>query len=185
MSDWRDPCPWRIIEDVGGAYALGFYGGCIFATAKGAYTAPPGIKARLKGAWSNCRIRAPRYGVSFAAWGLAFSSCECTMIWARQREDPINTITSGAVTGAILAARQGKAAMGVSAVFGGLILGVIEGTMAIVNKYQIEGMKSDQERQQKEFMEYAEKKAKDGQIGTGWGGVENVSKHKDDVKALD
>ena len=107
------------------------------------------------------------------------------MIWARQREDPINTITSGAVTGAILAARQGKAAMGVSAVFGGLILGVIEGTMAIVNKYQIEGMKSDQERQQKEFMEYAEKKAKDGQIGTGWGGVENVTKHKDDVKALD
>ena len=46
-------------------------------------------------------------------------------------------------------------------------------------------MKADQERQQKEFMEYAEKKAKDGQIGTGWGGVENVTKHKDDVKALD
>ena len=95
------------------------------------------------------------HGVSFAAWGLAFSSCECTMIWARQREDPINTITSGAVTGAVLAARQGKAAMAISAVFGGLILGVIEGVMAIVNKYQIEGMRKAQEDQQKAFMEYS------------------------------
>ena len=107
------------------------------------------------------------------------------MIWARQREDPINTITSGAVTGAVLAARQGKAAMAISAVFGGLILGVIEGVMAIVNKYQIEGMRKQQEEQTKAFMEYAQKKQKEGQVGVGWGGIENEEKHKDDVKALD
>ena len=125
------------------------------------------------------------HGVSFAAWGLAFSSCECTMIWSRQREDPLNTIASGAATGAILAARQGKAAMAYSALLGGLFLGVMEGTFVIVNQYHIKGMRAEQERQQKEFMDYAEKKAKEGQIGTGWGGVENVTKHKDDVKALD
>ena len=48
MAEWRDPCPWRIVEDVGGAYALGFFGGCIFATGKGAYTAPRGFMNKLK-----------------------------------------------------------------------------------------------------------------------------------------
>merc|ERR1711974_389703 len=107
----------------------GFFGGCIFTAGKGAYTAPKGLRSRLHGAWTNTRVRAPRYGVSFAAWGLVYSSCECTMMHFRQREDPWNSITSGAVTGAVLAVRQGTGAMAVSAVFGGLILAVIEGAM--------------------------------------------------------
>jgi len=175
MGDWRDPCPWRIVEDVGGAYALGFFGGIIFASGKGGWTAPKGFQSRLHGAWVNTRIRAPRYGVSFAAWGFVYSSCECSMIALRQREDPWNSIASGAATGAVLAARQGKGAMLVSALFGGVILAVIEGAMAVTNKYQIEGM----QKQNEEFQLKLEQKRKEaisqGNVGTGWGGV----KHSD------
>ena len=49
--------------------------------------------------------RAPILGGSFALWGGLFSSCECTMIHFRNKEDYINPIVSGAVTGGLLAAR--------------------------------------------------------------------------------
>jgi len=180
MGDWRDPCPWRIVEDVGGAYALGFFGGIIFATGKGAWTAPQGMKNRLHGAWVNTRIRAPRYGVSFAAWGLVYSSCECSLIALRQREDPWNSITSGAITGAVLAARQGKGAMLVSAVFGGLILAVIEGSMSVMNRWQMQSMQQQQEEYMRKIQEHQRKQASEGRVGTGWGG----QRHEDAASSL-
>jgi len=185
MAEWRDPCPWRIVEDVGGAYALGFFGGCIFATGKGAYTAPKGIMNKLNGAWMNTRIRAPRYGVSFAAWAFAFSSAECTMIHFRQREDPWNSICSGAFAGAALAARQGKGAMAVSAVFGGIILAVIEGAMSIMNKYQMDQQLAMQAQQQKAFEDYMKQQQKAGAVGVGWGGQEQGPKNPGMPTALD
>lgn len=43
---------------------------------------------------------------SFAVWGGLFSMIDCSMVKARGKEDPWNSITSGALTGAILAARS-------------------------------------------------------------------------------
>lgn len=43
---------------------------------------------------------------SFAVWGGLFSMIDCGLVKVRGKEDPWNSITSGAMTGAILAARS-------------------------------------------------------------------------------
>lgn len=45
----------------------------------------------------------------------------------RDKDDPWNSIASGALTGGTLAIRQGPAAATMGAVFGGFILAMIEG----------------------------------------------------------
>lgn len=43
---------------------------------------------------------------SFAIWGGLFSMIDCSLVKARGKEDPWNSISSGALTGAILASRS-------------------------------------------------------------------------------
>lgn len=43
---------------------------------------------------------------SFAVWGGLFSTIDCGLVRLRGKEDPWNSITSGAATGAVLAARS-------------------------------------------------------------------------------
>jgi import inner membrane translocase subunit TIM17 len=38
----RDPCPYRIIEDIGGAFAFGAVGGGVWHFGKGAWNSPKG-----------------------------------------------------------------------------------------------------------------------------------------------
>ena len=46
-------------------------------------------------------------------WGGLFSTFDCALIAIRNKEDPWNAIGSGAITGAVLAARRGaKASLG-------------------------------------------------------------------------
>lgn len=40
-------------------------------------------------------------------WGGMFSTIDCTLVHFRKKEDPWNSIISGAATGGILAARNG------------------------------------------------------------------------------
>lgn len=63
----------------------------------------------------------------FAIWGAMFSTFDCTLVAIRDKEDPWNSIASGALTGGTLAIRQGPAAATMGAVFGGFILAMIEG----------------------------------------------------------
>nr|QBH73029.1 mitochondrial import inner membrane translocase subunit tim17 [Franklinothrips vespiformis] len=123
----REPCPWRIVEDVGGAYAMGLLGGTIFQTFKGFRNAPSGMSRRLAGSVSAIQLRAPLLGGSFAVFGGLFATVDCTLIHLRQKEDPWNSISSGAITGGLLAARTGVASMMGSAVVGGVLLALIEG----------------------------------------------------------
>ena len=44
---------------------------------------------------------------NFAVWGGMYSSFDCALIAIRDKEDPWNSIGSGAITGGILAARAG------------------------------------------------------------------------------
>jgi hypothetical protein len=98
---------------------------------------------------------------SFAVWGGMFSAIDCSLIAIRHKEDPWNAITSGALTGGLLAARSGLKAATKSAVFGvryrwrwceldkkqkptkagvqGVILAFIEGLGIVINR-----MMSDQ-----------------------------------------
>ncbi|VDQ08991.1 unnamed protein product [Trichobilharzia regenti] len=83
----------------------------------------------------NSRQRAPLVGGAFAIWGGTFTAVDCTLVFARQKEDPWNSITSGAITGAVLAIRHGPAAMVGQAVVGGVILAIIEGLGIMMNRY--------------------------------------------------
>lgn len=129
----RDPCPYRIIEDIGGAFAFGAIGGGIWHFGKGAWQSPKG--SRLLGAVGNTASRAPVMGGQFAVWGGLFACCDCSLSALRQKEDPWNSIMSGAATGGILAARAGPKAMASAAVVGGVILALIEGMGIWMNNY--------------------------------------------------
>lgn len=122
-----------IIEDIGGAFAFGAVGGGIWHLGKGAFQSPRG--ARLSGALGNCAARAPVMGGQFAVWGGLFACCDCSLSALRQKEDPWNSIMSGAATGGILAARAGPRAMASAAVVGGIILALIEGMGIWMNNY--------------------------------------------------
>ena len=87
--------------------------------------APAG--ARLAGSLSAVQARAPVLGGQFAVWGGLFACCDCTLTAVRQKEDPWNSIVSGAATGGVLAARAGPRAMASAAIVGGVLLALIEG----------------------------------------------------------
>ncbi|KAL1532534.1 Mitochondrial import inner membrane translocase subunit TIM17-2 [Salvia divinorum] len=96
----REPCPDRILDDVGGAFGMGVVGGAAFHFLKGIYNSPKG--ERLAGGSQAVRMNAPRVGGSFAVWGGLFSTFDCTMVYMRQKEDPWNSIIAGATTGGLL-----------------------------------------------------------------------------------
>ncbi|GAA5811412.1 mitochondrial inner membrane translocase subunit Tim17/Tim22/Tim23/peroxisomal protein PMP24 [Pilaira anomala] len=121
----RDPCPWVILNDLGGAFVMGAVGGGIWHSVKGAKNSPKG--ERLTGAVSAMKARAPVLGGNFAVWGGLFSTFDCGLKGIRQKEDPWNSIISGGLTGGVLAARGGVKAAAVSAVVGGALLALIEG----------------------------------------------------------
>lgn len=126
----REPCPWRVVDDAGGAFVFGLAGGTVWHLVGGARNAPQG--QRIAQAISRTRARVPILGGSFAIWGVLFSCCDCTFTYIRRKEDPWNAIMSGAATGGILAARAGMKAAGKSALAGGVILAAIEGLNIVV-----------------------------------------------------
>jgi len=65
-------------------------------------------------------------------WGGLFSAIDCSLVYICQKEDPWNSITNGALTGAVLSVRTGAAAMAGSAVIGGVLLALIEGVGGIL-----------------------------------------------------
>ncbi|CAO2636213.1 Mitochondrial import inner membrane translocase subunit Tim17-A [Lemmus lemmus] len=114
----REPCPWRIVDDCGGR------------------NSPVGVNHRLRGSLTAIRTRAPQLGGSFAVWGGLFSMIDCSLgRTIRGKEDPWNSITSGALTGAILAARNGPVAMVESAAMGGILLALIEGAGILLTRF--------------------------------------------------
>ncbi|KAI3891244.1 hypothetical protein MKW98_007549 [Papaver atlanticum] len=128
----REPCPDRILDDIGGAFGMGAVGGSAFHFLKGIYNSPKG--ERLVGGTQAVRMNAPRVGGSFAVWGGLFSAFDCTMVYVRQKEDPWNSIFAGAATGGFLQMRQGLGPASRSALFGGVLLAMIEGAGIMLNR---------------------------------------------------
>ncbi|CAN6485811.1 unnamed protein product [Victoria cruziana] len=128
----REPCPDRILDDIGGAFGMGAVGGSAFHFIKGLYNSPKG--ERVVGGVQAVRMNAPRVGGSFAVWGGLFSAFDCSMVYVRQKEDPWNSIIAGAATGGFLSMRQGLGAASRSAIFGGVLLALIEGAGIMLNK---------------------------------------------------
>ena len=84
---------------------MGIVGGGLFNFIGGARNAPTGFRRRALGGLVRMREKAPVLGGQFASWCLVFASCECTLSHLRQKEDPWNSILSGAGAGAIMVAR--------------------------------------------------------------------------------
>lgn len=120
---------------------MGAIGGAVFQSIKGFRNAPSGMNRRLLGSLTAVKERAPIIGGNFAVWGGLFSTIDCTMVHLRKKEDPWNSITSGALTGAILAVRNGAGAMVGSAVIGGVLLALIEGVGILFTRFSAEQFK--------------------------------------------
>ncbi|CAO3588390.1 unnamed protein product [Absidia cylindrospora] len=84
------------------------------------------------------KARAPVLGGNFAVWGGLFSTFDCGLKGIRQKEDPWNSIMSGALTGGVLAARGGAKAATISAVVGGGLLALIEGIGIGISRWTAE-----------------------------------------------
>ena len=112
---------------------MGAIGGSIWHFVKGARNSPRG--ARLAGAIDAAKVRAPILGGSFAVWGGLFTTIDCGLMGLRQKEDPWNAITSGAMTGGILASRSGLRAASKSAAIGGILLALIEGLGIMITRH--------------------------------------------------
>lgn len=128
----REPCPDRILDDIGGAFGMGAVGGGLWHLVKGLRNSPSG--QRFRGGVEAIRREAPRLGGSFAIWGGLFSTFDCTLVFLRQKEDPWNSIGAGALTGGILQLRSGLRSAARSAAFGGVLLAMIEGLGIILTK---------------------------------------------------
>jgi len=137
----REPCPWRIVDDCGGAFTMGVIGGGLFQSIKGFRNAPSGMRRRFTGSLVAMKQRAPITGGQFAVWGGLFSTIDCSLVYMRKKEDPWNSIISGAATGGILAARSGVGAMAGSAVIGGVLLAMIEGVGILLTRFTAEQFK--------------------------------------------
>lgn len=132
MDSGREPCPYRIIDDVGSAFLMGCTLGGIWHAGKGARNSPKG--ERFGGALQSVKARSPVLGGQFAVWGGLFSCFDCTLVAIRHKEDPWNSIVAGGLTGGTLAARAGWKAMTQSAVIGGVLLAAIEGMSLMLQK---------------------------------------------------
>lgn len=104
---------------------MGAGGGAIWHFFKGMKNSPKG--AKVGGGIEAVRHVAPKLGGSFAVWGGLFSAFDCTLVAVRKKEDPWNSIASGALTGGFLQMRHGPASAARHAVMGGMILAMLEG----------------------------------------------------------
>lgn len=77
--------PWRIGDDIGGAFSMGLVGSALFSSVRGYRNAPAGFSNRLVSALREVSVRAPRTGMSFAAWGGAFSTIDCMFASLRKK----------------------------------------------------------------------------------------------------
>ena len=71
-DNMRDPCPWVILNDFGGAFSMGCIGGAIWHGIKGARNSPRG--ERMLGSISAIKSRAPVLGGNFGIGVVCFKA---------------------------------------------------------------------------------------------------------------
>ncbi|EGG17340.1 mitochondrial import inner membrane translocase subunit 17 [Cavenderia fasciculata] len=127
------PCPERVWADTGIAFSMGCIGSTIANMVSGYRNASRG--ERIINSFTLVRRYAPRLGGNFAIWGTLFSGFDCSLAYIRKKEDYINPIAAGALTGGVLAARNGWKAMATNAAMGGIFIGIIESVQHVVEKH--------------------------------------------------
>ncbi|KAK1764104.1 Tim17/Tim22/Tim23/Pmp24 family-domain-containing protein [Phialemonium atrogriseum] len=125
LDHTRDPCPFVVLNDFGGAFCMGAIGGSVWHGIKGFRNSPH--NERLLGSVTAIKARAPVLGGNFGVWGGLFSTYDCAIKGIRKREDPYNAIGAGFMTGGSLAMRGGLKAARNGAIGCAVLLAVIEG----------------------------------------------------------
>ena len=144
----KEPFPDRVIEEVGGAFAMGSIGGFITSFLKGVKYSSNCAEA-LSSGLLFARRSAASMGTSFAIWGGTFSSFDCLLAKIRGKEDHWNAIISGAATGGVLSIRSGFKASLKSAMVGGFLLTIIETISIGINRRTIQTPRQQFEEYQK------------------------------------
>ncbi|KAF6832693.1 mitochondrial import inner membrane translocase subunit [Colletotrichum musicola] len=139
MDTGREPCPWVIITDAGGAFSMGAVGATIWHGVKGARNSPAG--ERRIGAMAAIKSRVPVIGGNFAAFGGLLGLYGCAVGGLRQKEDPWNAIAAGLLTGGSLAVRNGYRAARNNAIGCGMLMAVFEGVGIAVQRAAAGGTK--------------------------------------------
>ena len=150
----REPCPWRLVEDAGGAFVFGMATGSIWHFFGGYRNAPKGHK--IEQAISRVKVRVPVLAGGFAVWGVCFSVVDCTLVHFRKKEDHFNAILAGFFTGGILAFRAGPKAMARNAFAGGAILAAIEGLQVVLSRVLLPMMQEKEMSQQRAVVDNLE-----------------------------
>lgn len=135
----QSPCPHRIIDDMGSAFAMGCIGGGIWHGIKGFRDAPRGWGNRSYGSLRAIQSRSPVLGGNFAVWGLSFSTFDCIFSHVRKKDDPLNAIMAGFCTGGAIAWRAGWRSASIHACMGGFLLAMIEGLGMMIGKMMTPG----------------------------------------------
>uniref|UniRef100_A0A182MA86 Uncharacterized protein n=1 Tax=Anopheles culicifacies TaxID=139723 RepID=A0A182MA86_9DIPT len=66
----REPCPYRIVDDCGGAFAMGCIGGGVFQAIKGFRNAPSGFNRRLSIFLPRCSLILFQFSKNLIQMGL-------------------------------------------------------------------------------------------------------------------
>lgn len=102
----REPCPYRIVDDVGGAFCMGAIGGGVWNYFKGLRNAPKG--ERLRGGIYAVKARSPVVGGQYAPAQLVRRMMRCspaagkTACWALQMRMLVWTFRSLRCLGSML-----------------------------------------------------------------------------------
>ncbi|EPT26032.1 mitochondrial inner membrane translocase subunit TIM17, putative [Toxoplasma gondii ME49] len=154
----REPCPGRILEDLGGAFGMGALGGFLWHFAKGWRNSPKYEK--FAGGMLSGSMKSPLVGSSFAVWGGLYATFDCSLIYLRGgKEDSWNPVLSGALTGGVLSMRSGWRSCMKNAAIGGVLLGIIEVVQLAFQRSTGEGPTPRQQYRQYLEMEQAERRA--------------------------
>ncbi|KAK8792691.1 mitochondrial import inner membrane translocase subunit TIM17 [Blastocystis sp. subtype 4] len=133
MDPGRSPCPYRLVDDTGGAFMIGAIGGAIWHMFRGFRNSPKG--SHIQGMVYAVKTRAPVLGGNFAIWGLLYSACDCTFSAIRRKEDVWNSIIAGGLSAGILAMRGGVKVFARNFAQGAVLLGLIEGFNIMLSSY--------------------------------------------------
>jgi len=104
---------------------------------------------RIRSGFRHVRNRAPYLGGNFGLWGGIFAATECMLISLRNKDDSKNAIAAGFITGGVLAIRGGGSVAFKQAMFGGMILILIEGVSQLfmaINARQQHKMMQEMQR---------------------------------------
>lgn len=70
----REPCPYRIVDDCGGAFAMGCIGGGVFQAIKGFRNAPSGLSRRFVSNFVHCDAIAQSHELPMSSDQTTFAS---------------------------------------------------------------------------------------------------------------